>query len=828
MITWKGFVATLNRLWRQKGNSAIIIASLALGLAISSLLLLYVKRELSYDRGWDDAEEIHRLLVDIRNVPNEGDQTLDSIPQQILPDLLEYLGDDVLAVARDFTIYASIHHGELSTSRNLTFADPAYVDIFTLEEVSGDLRGTLLTPGSIAISEEVAAALSLGEDAIGARVQVQGDADELEFEVGAVFRSPDLSVVSFTLQALTPMHDSARPLLLPTLRNDWPSRTSIWFRLRADESYADWQDLLVSYMASEPDAFANWGPPGRALPDHVRLWLQPLVDMRLNPTDFRIQSNKERVATFAAIAVIILLAGSTNALGLSMASTVERRQEIGIRKSVGASRLDIVMQYLGESLVLILMAILLAWVLIYSLLPVFTALLAIGDLPTPVLEDAILLACAGLVLGLLGSLYPALVLSGAGPQGMLKTHSQRAAGEFSLRQYLVGGQFVLALMLSISVVALLLQLALVRQQPLGFKAQGLYLIPFLALQEPEHPEALLDRLRQVPGITGADFILQPPNANNLHLATTDISTAAERDRKIKIERMSVSSGHLDLLQVPVLAGRSFEPGQEYRTNPGRTADDLESALPTVLNRRAAAALGFSTPETAVGEFVYWDLSDSRSSLIVSFEVIGVVEDNMYESLRSRPAPEMYVYSPPVNPHYILIRYQESVASTIAGTVRSVWDEQTGLGYFIGQNLSDIVNDAWSNETREMQLLMICSALALGLSCIGLFGLVSFTLKHKVKEVGVRKALGAGVGDIVGLFLWRFTKPVLAANVIAWLTALYFILQWLEKFPYQLDKAWLLPICLGASLGVLAIALLTVSVITVQAAQARPIASLRYE
>src|SRR5690606_34632838 len=155
MITWKGFVATLNRLWRQKGNSAIIIASLALGLAISSLLLLYVKRELSYDRGWDDAEEIHRLLVDIRNVPNEGDQTLDSVPQQILPDLLEYLGDDVLAVARDFTIYASIHHGELNTSRNLTFADPAYVDIFTLEEVSGDLRGTLLTPGSIAISEEV-------------------------------------------------------------------------------------------------------------------------------------------------------------------------------------------------------------------------------------------------------------------------------------------------------------------------------------------------------------------------------------------------------------------------------------------------------------------------------------------------------------------------------------------------------------------------------------------------------------------------------------------------------------------------------------------------
>lgn len=828
MMTGKRLVATINRLWRQKGSSTIIIGSLALGLAVSSLLLLYVKRELSYDRDWGAAEEIHRLIVDIRNVPNGGDQTLDRVPERILPELLKYLGDDVLAVARDSGLFVNIRHDDLTAPRNLTFADPAFVDIFTLKEISGDLRGTLLTPGSIAISEDVVAALSLGDNAIGARVQVQGNDETMEFEVGAVFRTPGLSAYSYMLQALTPMHESARPLLPSYLRNDWPSRTGIWFRLRPDAQDSGRQALLDSYMASEPDAFANWAPPERALPDHVRLSLQPLVEMHLNPTDSRRQSNKERVLTFAAIAVIILLAGSTNALGLSLAGTVERRQEIGIRKSLGASRLDIVLQHLGESLILVLLAIILAGALVFALLPVFTGLLATGDLPALRLEDAVLLLSAGLILGLLGSLYPALVLSGAGPQGMLNTHSQRAAGGFSLRQVLVCGQFVLSLMLSISLVALLLQLALVRQQPLGFKPEGLYLIPFLALQEPEHPQALLDRIRQVPGITGADFIFQPPNANNLHLAATDISSAAERDRKVRIERMSVSSGHLDLLQVPVLAGRSFEPGQEYRTSPGRTADDQESALPTVLNRRAAAALGFSTPDAAVGEFLYWDLSDSRSSLIVPFQVMGVVEDNMYESLRSRPAPEMYFYSPPSNPHYILIRYEESVAGTIAGAIQSVWDEQTGLGYFIGQDLSDIVQAAWSNETREMQLLMLCSALALGLSCIGLFGLVSFTLKHKVKEVGVRKALGAGVEGIVGLFLWRFTKPVLAANIIAWPTALYFILQWLEKFPYQLDKAWLLPICLGASLLVLGIALLTVSAITVQAAMARPVASLRYE
>lgn len=238
------------------------------------------------------------------------------------------------------------------------------------------------------------------------------------------------------------------------------------------------------------------------------------------------------------------------------------------------------------------------------------------------------------------------------------------------------------------------------------------------------------------------------------------------------------------------------------------------------------ALGLASPEQALGErfFTVFDYGSGATHLPI--EIIGVVEDSMVRTTQERPGAEFYYYEPFSAPH-VLFRYEESVEADIAAKVGEVVMDVSGFSSF-PIFLEESIEQTFEQERRESRLLLMCAALALGLSCIGLYGLVSVALRTQVKEIGVRKVLGAGTGGIVGTFLRRFSVPVLLANLVAWPLAVYFVLRWIQQFPYQLDKAWLLPICLGTTAVVLLIAWVTVGALTWRAASMRPVKSLRYE
>ena len=238
------------------------------------------------------------------------------------------------------------------------------------------------------------------------------------------------------------------------------------------------------------------------------------------------------------------------------------------------------------------------------------------------------------------------------------------------------------------------------------------------------------------------------------------------------------------------------------------------------------ALGFADPPDAVDSLVYIEYSGSNGQVReMQARIVGVVEDSMYGTIRSKPVPEAYnLFVGSIH----LVRYDEAVAATIQDDVKQVWQRVTGMPLQFLTFVEPLIDSAFAIEQNESRLLLYSAGLALFLSCVGLYGLAAFTLERNVKEVGVRKVLGASVAAIALLYLWRYARPVLIASVVAVPIAVYFVLQWMQRFPYQMDKAWLAPIALAAVSVVLIIALLTVSAVIVKAARSRPVLALRYE
>ena len=294
---------------------------------------------------------------------------------------------------------------------------------------------------------------------------------------------------------------------------------------------------------------------------------------------------------------------------------------------------------------------------------------------------------------------------------------------------------------------------------------------------------------------------------------------------VKARRVSFKPGLFELLEIPLLAGRDFDRNRDL-VQPPASPGDAPQLQPVIINRVALKALEFDDPGAALGQrfFTLFDYGSGAS--YTPIEIIGVVEDSMISNIQELPGAEFY-YLESFSAPQVLFRYEATAEAGIAQRVSDVVMEVSGFAaepIFLEGRLEQ----AFAQESRESRLLLICAALALSLSCIGLYGLVSVALRTQVKEIGVRKVLGATTSGIVSTFLKRFSVPVMLANLVAWPLAVYFVLRWIQQFPYQLDKGWLLPICLGTTAVVLLIAWLTVGALTWRAASTPPVKSLRYE
>lgn len=803
--------------WRNLlGNplfSAINIVGLAIGLACCIVITLFVRYELSYDKHWQNAERIYRVTRDFFG----NDLELAAVAPPIAP-LIKQDFAEVEDVTRLMPMgRTTLSRGEdRILEENLVIADPNVFEFFDLEFVSGDPGSALARPTDIVMSERAAERYFGNEDPIGQTLNLM---DQADVTVTAVIRDlPPNTHIAFEIIGsidVVPMLLGQQELL------SWGSNNYYTY-LRLPQGHdpaslaGQFEDFLVRH----------WNPNAA---NFSRLGLQSLPDIHLtSDRDGEWQANGSIavVYTFTAVALFVLAIACINFMNLTTARSTQRAREVGVRKVVGASRRQLMAQFMGESIMLTAMAMLLAVAMVEIVLPVFAAFIEkplTFSLANPRTLGVLLLGTV--LVGALAGSYPALYLSRFRPAEVLKGPAS-GTGSALLRKSLVVVQFATSIALLIATGIVIAQTNYARNIDLGFdKSRNLTsgLPGFTDFWDIYPP--LKAELEAHPDIVSVVYSSRIPSMQN-----NDGSGYVPEDVQISVETVlavadiKVDDQWFEHYDVSFIAGRGFRQNELRYERP----DEENPVVRTVAVLNESAARSFQwTPESAIGKVLRSPQSRELDKFI-DYEVVGVVPDIYFSSLHDEM--KATVYAPP-NENYGRFISVKLAAGDHRDAIRhfeDTWQKLVPNQPVSWQFLDDRFDALYRSEQRQAQMFGVFSAFAIFVATLGLFGLASFTTERRTKEIGIRKVMGASVGDIVLLLTKDFTWLVLLANVIAWPVAYFFMSDWLNRFVYRApfaDWAWLF---VASALAALAVAWLTIALQAGRAATARPVRALRYE
>lgn len=821
-----------NNLVRYKLYSAINIVGLAVGLAACIVIALYVIEETAYDRHWQDADRIYRVNFTF-DIPGGDRLTFAYTPVPVIPALAAAFPEVIEGATRVFGAQREITYQDRKYEESLVIVDPDITGIFQFELVAGSFEQTFTEILNVALREDVATQIFENEDPIGKVLTVSTPAGAQtivrDYTVTAVYRMPGKTILDIPMLGL--ISDAVLP---PALKSWFSANAQSFFKLREDADLSAIEPFTPALIDANVDVSQVFPDADINASQIESMTFQNIQDAHLDsPFDnSRAGANKTVVYSFAAISVLVLLIGCINFTILTTAKATQRAREVAMRKVVGAKRKQLIVQFLGESYFIVVLGLLLSLALVQVGLPVFEALVN-KDLAVDYLDPATWLSLLALtvIVGLLGGLYPAFVLSGFRPGAILKANrSAETRGSMALRNVLVIFQFSVSIILMIATGVIYAQLAYSTNRDPGFNKENLLVINQLGPRRELWPrlETLKQELKAQAGVTAvAMSTVQPSQQQQNYNIFTKVGEGTGAGYTIAV--VGVGFDYFSTYQIPLLAGREYienrdesEPVFDVLTQDiggGAGRELIERSM--VINESAARDFGFAGPADAIGKIV-----NSTTTFNINYEIIGVVADNHIFSINAPPRAEVY----PLNTNFgnvITVRFQGS-AERIQEQVADVWRDVMGDVELSTAIVNQLMADEFRQEETEVRMLISFSALAIIIACLGLYGSAAFTVDRRVKEIGLRKVMGARVKNIVQLLLWQFSKPVLIANLIAWPVAIYFMLQWLERFSYQLPYWNLVPLCLGAALIALAIAWLTVATNTMRVARSNPIKALRYE
>ena len=542
------------------------------------------------------------------------------------------------------------------------------------------------------------------------------------------------------------------------------------------------------------------------------------------------KGNKTVITVFIIISLLVLIIGCINFVVLTKARATQRAKEVALRKVVGARFKQLLFQFLGESFLITLIAFILAIALTELTLPVFEMLVS-KNLVVPYSSPAsyILSILLLLSVGLLGGLYPAFVLSKFAPNRALKANkTTEADGSVMLRKTLVIFQFAASIALIAATITAFYQLQYTYRHDPGFNPENLLVVEGVGRPDiAPYRNTLKQELLKQPGVVNVGLSsLQPrllgeddEDLFSLQRKTND--STSQHDQIFP--NMKVDYTFFKTYEISLLSGRFFTKGmdQEEKITPP-TTDNINKSI--ILNLEAAKKFGFTSAADAVGKIL--NTGEPSSPNYKEFTIVGVVANSQFRDLRTKPGPEIYQLSPDAT-NFLTVRYHSDYR-TMVKEVKGVWNKVVGDRLFKDNNVKQNLITTFLHEKQENKAFISFALLSVFIACMGLFGMASFTVDRRVKEIGMRKVMGARVKDIVKLLSWQFLKPVLIANIIAWPVAIFAMQYWLERFPYRFDPLLMIPICLVSGLIALAIAWFTVASNTRRAAKKNPIHSLRYE
>lgn len=804
---------TVRNLLKHRLTSGINLFGLTTGLTCCLLILAYILHETSYDRGVPDADRTYRVTREFYNPEGASTLQLSSVAPPFGP-LLQNDFPQIEQLSRMILLSPVVvrHEDRILTEDSLFFSEPAFLELFGVRLLRGDARTALSEPGSVILEQSAARKYFGDQDPLNQELKIQS---RILCKVTGVYQSlPENShlhpavLVSFSTLNDSTIYGERN------LRTNWSNNAfHTYFRLAPGADAAQLEAQLPAFLDR------HMPQPKRAT-DYVRpskmsaLQLQRLTDIHLHSNradELEPNGDVNRVYIFGIIALFVLLIACINYMNLSTARAALRAKEVGVRKVVGAQRSEIILQFLGESVLITALATLLAVGCTVLALPWLSRLAGTALPPQLLWQPAVLLGLVVLpvVVGVVSGLYPALFMSSFRPQQILKGFT-KISGGLAFRRVLVVVQFVVSIGLLVSTAVVALQLRYLRQTPLGYDRAQVVTLDYPLSLRPQY-EAFGQALQRQAGVQALSRSSRIPTGRLLDASDAAASIGDSlRPTSSSIKYLGIDEGFLPTYGIRLVAGRNFDP----KAFPTDTAG-------YILNASAVRLIGWKSPAEAVGQaFRYGG---------VMGRVLGVTEDYHFESLHQPIVPLVMCLSMSAagtSYNHVSVKL---AGADIAGSLQHLertWKEFLPDEPFSYTFLDDSYARLYQAEQRQSMLFGIFAGIAILIACLGLFGLSSFAITQRVKEIGIRKVLGASTATIVVLLSRDFMRLVLVAALLAFPLAWYVMHRWLQDFAYRINMPWwIFPL---AGLAAAAVALGTIVSQTVSVARANPVKSLRTE
>jgi putative ABC transport system permease protein len=808
-------LSALRNLRKNKLHAALNLAGLGIGLACCLLIALYISKELSYDRYHANTDRTWRVTRTFHNQDGSVNLHLSAIAPPfgtLLPQHFPEI-ETITRILKNFGAVVRTENNERYTENEAFFADENLFKVFTVPLTTGDANTALSAPWQVAISESTAKRYFGDKNPLD---QMLGLDSQFKFKVTGVFKDfPEAShwhpVILFSFASL---RDSVlygeRNLQTNFGNNAFNTYFLAASSFDPEKMKARFPKFLDDVFPPPPPDATNVRKPH----EFTQLHLQKLTDIHLqshNDDELEPPGDLARVRLFGFIALIILFIAGINYVNLSTAFSLGRAREIGVRKSAGARRGQIIAQFLAESILLTVGASALAFGLATLALPSLKNGLGIELAPSLLAAWYVPLAMLGVALltGILAGLYPAFFMSSFRPVTALKGLASSGTSNISLRKILVVTQFSVSVALLVSTVVIYRQLNFMQNKSLGLDKER---IVTLIQNNPLIPkwETFRDELLTSPNVVNAGRSSRLPAGRLLdELGGRSVQmgdTMAPLTASLKM--LAVDMDFVPTYQIPLAAGRSLS--RDFPT------DTTQAWL---LNEAAVRAIGWKSADEAIGKrLIYGGREDCY--------VVGVLRDFHFESLHQEIVPMIFfIPRQKTNLNSISVKLGGDTPAALAH-LKHTWEKFNPDFPFDYAFLDENYGRLYEAEMRQGRLYIVFAGLAILIACLGLFGLATFAAHQRTKEIGIRKVLGASVAGITRLLAKDFLKLVAVAIVIASPVAYWAMNQWLSDFAYRIDIQWWVFVVAGTV--AVAIAFFTVSFQSIKAALANPVKSLRSE
>jgi putative ABC transport system permease protein len=807
----------LRLLVKNKIFSLINILGLSIGIACCVLITLYVQDEFNYEKGFTDHEKIFRINTTFIREGIEDNIPATSPP--IAPGLAEAVPEieTFTRVMKPLDTEVNIvRFNEKSFfEKNAFLVDSTFLDVFPYKLAEGDAATALDAPSSALVSEKLSTKIFGDKSPLDELLIINSGNTSDTFRITGVVATPEFpSHVDADIYMNMNSDGWGRWVLTQTT---WANNNIVgsYIKLKDPGSYKTVESKFPQFV--EMHAGAELKQSGR----NKVLMLQPLDRIRLF-SDMRQSSSGEQggssityIYIIGTIGIFILLLACINFMNLTTAKSAQRASEVGIRKSMGAFKANLVRQFLGESMVIVLFALLVAFFIVVLILPSFNLIMqkqldfTSRNLPFIVIATVMI----AFITALLAGSYPAFFLSSLKPTQVLKGKSLTSDGSQWLRKGLVVFQFVITITLISSIVIIQQQLKYIQSKSLGFDTDQVIMIPLRTSQASQQYASLktsFEELGEVNVVSATSSVPSTPLSRDWGIYKQGTTS----DQTVSHDIVNVDKDYFNVLHIPIIAGRDFVIGQD------NVPTDTISTTKIIVNESSLQA--FHIPlKDAIGSTIYFQPGDERYELTV----IGVVKDFHQFSLHRKIGPMLFMLSGNRNhfPYLAASVKMESVES-MQEKMKKLWDERINDAPFETIFLNENIKKLYTAEARTSTMLTISTTIALIISCLGLYGLSVYVAERKTKEIGIRKVVGASVESIVGMLSKEYSKLIAISFVISVPLGYIAMNKWLEGFAYKIDPG--IAVFVISGLISFLIAWITISFESYRAASKNPVDTFR--